>query len=128
MATVTRPAASGETEVYYPDSDGQPMAETPVHGQNLTDLIEMIEDRFDDEPMLYVSGNMFVYYVESVRTENLAPDVFVVRGVDKTLVRRTYKVWAEGHAPDLVIELTTDSTKDEDYEQKFRIYRDILKV
>ncbi len=128
MATVTRSATSGESEVHYPDSDGQPMAETPIHRQNLTDLIGMIEDRFADDPMVYVSGNMFLYYVEGVPSRNVAPDVFVVRGVDKGLKRRVYKVWTEGHAPDLVIELTSDSTKDEDVEKKFGIYRDVLKV
>jgi Uma2 family endonuclease len=128
MATVTSPPASQEID--YPDSDGQPMAETAIHRQNLTDLIEMLEDWFAADSMVYVSGNMFLYYVEGVPAKNVAPDVFVVRGVDKDkeLRRRTFKVWVEGHAPDLIIELTSASTREEDKERKFALYQDVLAV
>jgi len=50
-----------------------------------------------------------------------------VRGIDKR-IRDNYLVWEEGKAPDLVIELTSASTRHEDIETKFKLYRDVLKV
>src|SRR4051794_16966170 len=112
----------------YPTGDGQPMAETPVHRQNLTDLIAMLAAHFEADPLVYVSGNMFVYYERGNRYRCLAPDVFLARGVDKSRRRGVYKTWEEGHAPDLVIELTSPSTKEEDLEDKFGLYQDVLRV
>jgi hypothetical protein len=43
-------------------------------------------------------------------------------------MRGSYRVWEEGRAPDLVIEVTSESTREEDLTKKFAIYRDILKV
>ncbi|MFL6236818.1 MAG: Uma2 family endonuclease [Thermoanaerobaculia bacterium] len=52
----------------------------------------------------------------------VSPDVFLVRGVPKTPRRRVYKLWEEGEAPSLVIEVTSDSTSDEDTGKKKGIY------
>jgi Uma2 family endonuclease len=57
----------------------------------------------------------------------LSPDVFVVRGVPKHQ-RDHYLIWKEKRTLDLVIELTSRSTKAEDIEDKFVLYRDELKV
>ena len=117
-----------QDDVHYPDGDGKPMAETPVHRQNLTDLIAMLMAHFLLDPLVYVSGNMFLYYERGNRYRNVAPDIFLVRGVDKHKYRGVFKTWEEGRGPDLVIELTSPSTKGEDLEDKFGLYRDILRV
>jgi Uma2 family endonuclease len=55
----------------------------------------------------------------------VAPDVFVVRGVGKQREgrkRRTYKLWEEGVAPCVVIEITLSETKNEDLKRKKDIY------
>ena len=51
-------------EIEYPYSDGEPMGETPIHRNVMIDLIVMLERYFADEPDVYVSGNMMMYYVE----------------------------------------------------------------
>jgi Uma2 family endonuclease len=126
MAGIVPPPA----EVDYPDSDGQPMAETPHHRQNMTNTIEALDLHFANDPMVYVSGNMFVYYVEGDHRKHLAPDAFVVRGVPKHRQpdRRRYLVWEEGKGPDVVIEITSESTREEDIDDKMRLYRTELKV
>jgi len=48
-------------------------------------------------------------------------DVFVVLGVPKG-DRRTFKVWEEGKSPDVVFELTSDSTRREDLGLKRWLY------
>jgi len=112
----------------YPSADGLPMAETPLHRQNLTDQIAMLSGWFADEPLVYVSGTMFVYYVRGNRNKHVAPDVFVVRGIPKDKPRKTYRIWEEGKSLDAVMELTSQSTREEDEEDKFILYRDELKV
>lgn len=125
MATV--PSTSIPPEVDYPDSDGKPMAETPLHRDNMIAMIDVFRRRFAGDPMTYISGNMFLYYEQGNRWKNVSPDVFVARDVSDRL-RRVYKTWEEGKGPDLVIEVTSASTRREDLETKFSLYRDTLKV
>ena len=91
-------------EIEYPESDGQPVAETDRHRDLMFDLIAATRHHFRDVPDVYVSGNLFVYFVEGDPRECVAPDFFLVRGVPKGQ-RRTYKVWEEGKAPEVVIEV-----------------------
>lgn len=111
----------------YPSGDGRPVAETPVHRRNLFDLIDVLDRYFTDEPMVYVSGNMLMYYVPGDKRKHVAPDVFFVRGVAKEKQRDYYLVWEEA-APDLIIELTSKSTKAEDLGKKKRLYQNVLGV
>src|SRR5262245_51232771 len=112
----------------YLKSDGKPVAETEIHRDNLLDTIESLRWHFEANPDLYVSGNMFVHYVPGDRRKHVAPDVFAVRGVPKGHLRDYYLVWEEGRPPDLVIEFTSRTTRDEDLEEKYEIYRDRIKV
>jgi Uma2 family endonuclease len=108
-------------DVEYPDSDGQPMAETDIHRDEMHDLIKALQRRYQDVPDVYVSGSLFLYYVQGDPRAVVAPDVFLVKGVEKKR-RRTYKLWEEGRPPSLVIELTSDSTQDEDLSKKKLCY------
>jgi Uma2 family endonuclease len=111
----------------YPTTDGKPMAETERHREQMTDLIHTLQDRFAGEPLTYASGNMLVFFEPGDRRQHVSPDVFVVRGVPKH-ERLNYLVWQEGHAPQVVIELTSSSTRREDQTRKFALYRDTLRV
>jgi Uma2 family endonuclease len=127
MATV--PQQRRTREIDYPTSDGKPMAETDLHRNDATDLIQTLDDFFEAEPMIYVSGNLLVFYEEGNRRKHVAPDVFVVRGVEKKKnVRGNYLIWKEKRPPDLVMEITSKSTRNEDKKSKWALYRDILKV
>ncbi|HVC96955.1 MAG TPA: Uma2 family endonuclease [Pirellulales bacterium] len=122
------PATPGPRDVVYPSSDGRPVAETPIHRKNLLGTIDVLEEWFDAESQVYVSGNMFIYYVEGDKWKHVSPDVFVVRGIPKDKPRDYYLVWEERAVPDLVIEMTSKSTCDEDVDWKLPLYRDVLKV
>src|SRR5260370_5249344 len=74
----------------YPSSDGKPMAETPLHLRVLWDLIETLVAWFGGDPMVYVWGNMFLYYVEGDASKNVSPDVMVVKVVPKDKFRDTF--------------------------------------
>ncbi len=117
-----------DDNVDYPTGDGRPVGETEIHRDNLLETIWMLQQWYEDRDDVYVSGNMFVYYVPGDRYCCLCPDVFVAHGVPKT-VRDSYKTWEEPKPElDLVIEFTSRSTKEEDLDDKFDLYRDRLGV
>lgn len=113
-----------QTVTIYPESDGKPMAETDVHRNLLADLIFTLDNYFQMQLDVYVSGNLLIYYVEGNPAKCFAPDVFVVRGVPKRQ-RRTYKLWEEGVAPQIIIELTSRKTWREDLQIKWRLYEEL---
>jgi len=111
----------------YPTSDGKPMAETDYHRILMTALIQALEYWFADEPKVYVSGNLLMYYVPGNKRKHVSPDVFVVKGIKKGK-RLYYLTWKERKKPSVVFEITSKSTRAEDIKTKFALYRDVLKV
>jgi len=101
-----------EHEIEYPTSDGQPMAETTLHRQVMSDVIEGLERRYADVPDVWVGGNLFLYYEKGSPRKSLAPDVLLVRGVSKW-PRDCFFLWEE-KTPELIFEITSRSTRDKD--------------
>jgi Uma2 family endonuclease len=112
----------------YPTGDGKPMAETPVHRRIMTALIDVLEARHAHDPMVYISGNMLMYYVRNDKRRHTSPDVFLAKGIRKEGRRDAYFVWVEGKGPDVVFEISSASTKKEDLGKKYRLYQDTLHV
>ena len=111
-----------QREIVYPESDGEPMAETEFHLDETIYLIEGLRERFRETPDVYVCGDMFLYFKEGDPRSVVSPDVFIVKGVSKRR-RRVYKFWEEkGRGPCLVVEVTSDSTRDEDLVRKKSLY------
>ena len=105
----------------YPETDGQPMAETPEHRDVMIDAIQVLQRHFAHRPNVYVSGNMMMYYEEGEPRRCVSPDVFVAVGVeDKD--RRTYLLWREAKGPDFVLEVTSRSTRRNDQVTKRALY------
>ena len=104
-------------DVYYPESDGEPMAETELHRVVMTDLINGLRRRYASAPDIYVNGNMFFYDIPGDPRSSFSPDVFVVKGVPKEM-RRIYKIWEEGEVPCFILEVTSDKTRKEDTSSK----------
>ncbi len=125
MSTATRKTVFPKND--YPTSDGRPMAETDWHRILMTNLIAALDEFFAAHPMVYVSGNLLLFYEEGNRRRPVSPDVFVVKGVPKTQ-RPNYLVWQERKGPDIVIELTSSSTRAEDIKHKYALYQDRLRV
>jgi Uma2 family endonuclease len=103
------------------------MAETPIHRDNIIALLDVLKARFASDPMVYVSANILIYYVPGRKRRHVSPDVFLVRGIPNR-DRDSYFVWEEGKGPDVVFELTSESTRDEDLDEKFQLYQDELRV
>jgi Uma2 family endonuclease len=110
-------------EVYYPESDGEPLGETDAHVSLLLELLGTLRRRFKTRPDLYAYGDIMLYYVEGDPRKVVSPDVMVVRGVGKAR-RRVYKLW-EAAPPEVVIEVSSRKTWGDDLHRKLRIYEQI---
>ncbi len=103
------------------------MAETDAHRDLMTDSIETLKHYYRNENDVYVSGNLFMYYVEGDPRKCVSPDVFVVFGVEKKR-RRTYLTWEEGRTPDFVLEAASPKTFLNDMKEKKDLYASVLAV
>ncbi|MBX3056470.1 MAG: Uma2 family endonuclease [Anaerolineae bacterium] len=115
------------TEDELPYDDGIPM-ETWRHVTQMHLLLEQIDLAFAGRDY-FAAGNMFVYFSpEQVRDYDFrGPDFFVALGVPWR-ERKSWVVWEEGKAPDVVIELMSTSTARFDKTGKKEIYQDRLRV
>jgi hypothetical protein len=80
-----------DTEIEYPETDGEPMAESDLARDDLTYAEEAFRDHFRARPDGYVSGHLLTYYDEASPRAAVAPDCFVVFGGGGH-DRRIYKV------------------------------------
>lgn len=117
MSTVFHPASV----IDYPDSDGQPMAESDFQLRPLIYAVQSLRTYFQDRDDVYVSGNLFVYYEQGNPKAVVAPDVFVVIGAPRH-DRPSYKLWEEPKGPDFVLEITSKTTYTEDQGVKRGVY------
>jgi Uma2 family endonuclease len=117
------------TQDTLPSDDGTPM-ETHRHKLQMDLLTSPLQDWLvAQQRQSFVGGNMFVYFSPlQVRNQDYrGPDVFValdVAGGD----RKSWVVWEEGKAPDVVIELLSDSTATRDKTVKKQIYQQQMRV
>lgn len=111
----------------YPESDGEPMAETEKHRKVMIDVIDILDQHFEHVPDVHVSGNLLLYYEEGNPRKSISPDVFMVRGLSKKELR-TYKTWEQPPTLDFVLELASPSTFRRDFTEKKEIYQNILRV
>ena len=110
------------TPIEYPEEDGQPMAEGDIQCSYLTYARNVLRIYFQNRPDVYVAGNLFIYYEKGYPASVVAPDVFVVFGVEKH-DRGSYKTWEENDKnPDFVLEITSRSTRSQDQGAKKGIY------
>ena len=116
------PGRRAPVPVEYPESDGKPMAETPIHWHATVDFARPLMDRYAARPDAYVGSDMLVYWQEGNIDKRVSPDVFVAFGPDKEPQRRIWKVWEEGVAADFVLEVTSKSTQGRDEGFKAELY------
>ncbi|HXV98416.1 MAG TPA: Uma2 family endonuclease [Anaerolineae bacterium] len=115
------PSMPAKPDIYYPESDGQPIGETEFHINAILHLLQSLRYFFRQTEGVYVAADMLFYYEEGNPSAFKVPDVFVVKGVSKQR-RRTYKLWQERVAPCAVFEITSASTWLEDLGGKRALY------
>ena len=115
-----RPATAA-VPIEYPSSDGKPMAENDAQRNAIMYGIAALTRHFRSRQDVYVSGDLLIYYEEGNPRVSIAPDVFVVFGVEN-LQRPSYKLWEERRAPAFVLEVASPSTWRDDLGWKRSVY------
>ena len=118
------PKAVGKPTVYiegYPYEDDEPMGATGVHVEQIQTFSEQLSRYFINEP-IYVGVDSFIYYWEGEPGKSVAPDIYVVLGVDRIPQRRSFYTWKEGAVPAAVFEFLSDSTANQDRNEKVGLY------
>ena len=105
----------------YPSGDGRPLAENDFQRAAILYAIGALQVYFALRADVYVSGELLIYYMEGNPRVSVAPDTFVVFGVENRK-RMNYKTWEEGKGPDFVLEVVSPSTWREDVGPKRSVY------
>jgi Uma2 family endonuclease len=126
MTTFPATTRRSRADVEYPTTDGRPMGETDLHRDIMTTAIETLKLYYAGQ-RVYVSGNILLFYKPGNRRRHVSPDVLVTKGLEQRR-RDNYLLWQERRPPNIVIEVTSRTTREEDLEDKFEIYRDEVRV
>lgn len=119
------PKASGKPTVYiegYPFEDDEPMAATGFHAVQISTFFDQLSRYFDIHEHIFIGIDNFIYYREGDISKFVAPDIYVVFGVDKHPQRRSFYTWAEGAAPVAVFEFLSGATANQDRHEKVQFY------
>jgi Uma2 family endonuclease len=111
-------------EIDLPEEDGVPL-ETNWHRLQINLLDDIVAYRWRDRTDFFAGGNMFIYYsLQQARNRDYrGPDFFVVKDIDGSYSRQKWVVWEEnGRYPDIIIELMSPSTANEDLGSKKELY------
>lgn len=111
------------TDVFYPSSDGEPVAETYDHLYAILMTLEVLRQYLQGQRAT-VLANQFLYYAQGFPKLRVAPDVMVIFDVEPG-GRDNYKIWEEGQVPKVIFEMTSGSTKNEDLEHKKVLYEQL---
>jgi Uma2 family endonuclease len=90
------------TEIIYPDSDGQPMSDNTKQFRWIVTIKENLELLFAQDPNVFIAGDLLWYPVEGNNTIRNAPDAMVVFGRPKG-DRGSYQQWKENSIPPQVV-------------------------
>jgi Uma2 family endonuclease len=124
VEVVERYIAPDMPDLDLPDEDGVPL-ESNWHRAQINLLIDVVKQRWSDRQDYVVGGNMFIYYSfhQARNRDYRGPDFFLVKDVDGSYDRSKWVVWQEhGRYPDVIIELLSPSTAEEDLGPKKRLY------
>jgi Uma2 family endonuclease len=111
---------SSKTEIFYPSSDGEPLAESYVHLQAIFATFSALTQYLQGRQAT-VLADQFLYYAQGFPRLRVAPDVMVIFNVAPG-GRDNYKIWEEGEVPVVIFEITSPGTKENDTGYKKILY------
>jgi len=88
--------------IVYPDSDGNLMADNTRQFRWIVVIKENLEILFDDDPNIFVAGDLLWYPEQGNNKLRQAPDVMVAIGRPKG-ERGSYRQWEEADLPPQVV-------------------------
>lgn len=110
-------------EIFYPSSDGEPVAETYAHLYAMLVTLEVLRQYLEGQQATVLS-NQFLYYAQGYPKLRVAPDVMVIFDVAPG-GRDNYKIWEEGQVPAVIFEMTSKGTQSEDQVFKRTLYEQL---
>ena len=120
--TTQTPSAPAPSEVFYPDCDGQPMANNTEHFEIIVLFKSNIEILFAANSNVLIAGDLLWYPIEGNNTVSCAPDVMVAIGRPKGN-RSSYKQWEENHQPpQVVFEILSPSNTPQEMSRKLLFF------
>ncbi|MDJ0660979.1 MAG: Uma2 family endonuclease [Crocosphaera sp.] len=112
-----------KTDIIYPSSDGEPVAETYIHLYAILTTLEVLKQYLSGQQAT-VLANQFMYYSQGLTRMRVAPDVMVIFDVEPG-GRDNYKIWEEKEVPQVIFEMTSPGTKNQDQEFKKTLYEQL---
>jgi len=115
-------STQARSEIIYPESDGQPMADNTKQFRLIVTIKENLELLFAQGQDVFIAGDLLWYPVEGDNKIRQAPDVMVVFGRPKG-DRGSYQQWKEDNiAPQVVFEILSPGNRPQEMTRKFSFY------
>ncbi|CAN2048119.1 putative restriction endonuclease domain-containing protein [Candidatus Magnetomoraceae bacterium gMMP-13] len=109
-------------KVIYPDSDGKPMADNTIQYRWIVKIKENLELIFENNPNVFIAGDLLWYPIENNNIIRTAPDVMVVIGRPKG-DRGSYRQWEEDDiCPRVTFEILSPGNRAGEMEKKRKWY------
>jgi len=125
MSSASPPVAQTRTtptEIYYPESDGNPIADNTRQFRYIVTIHSGIADLFAGDLNVFVAGDLLWYPVEGSNTTRAAPDVMVAFGRPPG-DRGSYLQWKEANIPpQVVFEVLSPGNTFTEMQRKFAFY------
>merc|ERR1712178_621268 len=102
---------------------GEPVAETYIHLYAILTTLEVLKQYLSGQQGT-VLANQFMYYSQGLPRMRVAPDVMVIFNVEPG-GRDNYKIWEEKEVPQVIFEMTSPGTKNQDQEFKKTLYEQL---
>lgn len=111
------------SQIIYPESDGQPMADNTLQFRWIVKIKENLDILFAEVEDIFVAGDLLWYPVEGSNNISQAPDIMVVFGRPKG-ERGSYLQWSEDNiSPQVVFEILSPSNTQKEMAKKLEFYR-----
>ena len=114
---------SATSEIIYPSSDGEPLAETQQHVLAILMTLALLRLHLQEQQAV-VFADQYLYYIEGNPRARVAPDVMVVFDIEKRLYAN-YKIWEGQQTPAIIFEVTSAGTKETDWNYKKTLYEQL---
>ena len=120
---IGQPSSAVAEEIFYPSSDGEPLAETSLHADAIIHAVVTLRQYLAQQQAL-VLADQFLYYAQGYPKLRVAPDIMLIWDLPPG-PRDNYKIWEEGSVPSVIFEITSEGTRDHDQGYKKILYEQL---
>ena len=111
-----------QKKICYPESDGKPMADNTKQFNWIVKIKEGFELLFENNPDVFVAGDLLWYPVQGNNKIRVAPDTMIVFGRPKG-DRGSYRSWDEDNInPQIVFEILSPGNTKKEMDRKLKFY------